>query len=105
MDIEQKGLGLVFQFRRDVDEFFITVAAFNKSSVMRDHQPNAGVAQGPLRAITGHFPRGNDFGFWGIGGHVCRSLMAKCIPCLKCTGGAQAVTVAEPLGTAYVNDT
>jgi hypothetical protein len=103
--METGDLSLVFQLGRGVNEFFVAISTFNKACFMRDHQPNAGVAQSALSAITGHFPRRYDFGFWGINGHVYRSLMAERIRCLKCTGGAQAVAVAEPVGTAYVNDT
>lgn len=101
-DVCRRELSFVGQLGRVVYEFLIAVATFNKPSVMWNHQPNAGVTKRAFGAVTGHFPRGYDFGFWGIGGHVDRSLMAKRIRCFQCTRGTQSVTVAEPVGTAYV---
>jgi hypothetical protein len=75
MDIVPWGLDFIFQLGRRMHKFLIAISTFNESSVMRDHQPNAGVAQGPFRAITGNFPSGNDFGFWGIVRHFDRSLL------------------------------
>jgi hypothetical protein len=48
---------------------FVAVAAFDKTGVLGDRQPDAWVAQSATAPIAGDFPFGNDLGLWRGEGH------------------------------------
>lgn len=57
-------------------ELFVAIAAGGHACILRDRQPNAGMAQRALATITGNFPRGDDLNL-GCGCHV----MSFCSEC------------------------
>jgi hypothetical protein len=66
-----------------MDEFAVAIAAFNPAFVMRDLQPDAGVAQSAFTAVARDAPCVHDAGFWGLQCHVvvlgfgCAIVMTK----------------------------
>lgn len=66
-----------------MDEFAIAIAAFDPAFVVRDLQPDAGVAQSAFAAVTSDAPTVHDAGFWGLRSHVvvlgfgCAVVMTK----------------------------
>lgn len=61
--------GLYFAFKVFVDDLRIAVGTFDPAGFFRQLQPNAGVSQCALAAITRHPVAVDNFDLWRGGGH------------------------------------